>query len=549
MKRLRVVPAGVRAKTIERLSVRASVATVFLLVVSFAAIAHDPARKGRPISTQSRRLPAPEDFFAIRTVGDPVLSPDGRTIAYTITSIDRSKNSYASSIWLVQSAGGSPKELTGPGHSDSQPHWSPDGKYIAFSSDRGGHHSLCVVDVATWQVKEIAPWPGTNRFISKAGDSLSWSPDSKHIAFVAAEPDAKTPQSDPRVITRTQYKTRTSYSDDKNMHIFVASLGGEMVRELTSGNHDEHSISWSPKGDEIAFLSNYEPDPDARLNYDIFAVNVNTGAVRQLTQTPGVEYSPVWSPDGSSIVYTCTTRELTTIDSVAEDTHVWVIGRDGGTGHEITGSFDRRCFDTQWSPDSKYVYFLAGDHGRTVMYRVVREGGSPSPMMQGDLQVSSYSVSADRIAYVRSDAVSPAELYTAAVGISEGKALTDVNQKVAAGLEASKPETIHFPSFDETEIEGWLMRPIGFDSSRKYPMILSIHGGPHGMYGYSYNLSNQVLAANGYAVLYINPRGSSGYGQKFSDGCVNNWGGGDYQDLMKGVDYVLSKNSWIDPYR
>jgi len=498
---------------------------------------------------QTRRPVAPEDLLALQDVNDPRISPDGASVVYTVTSTDGANNSYNSNLWLAAASGGQPVRLTSGAANDSMPRWSPDGKKIAFASNRNSKPGLWVVDVATREPRMIAPWPRSNSFLSKSGESFCWSPDSREIAFVAAESSGKSAAEDPRVITRAQYKTRTSFSDDLHTHIFIVTIEGQSVRQLTRGDYDEHSIGWSPDAGEIVFLSNREHQPDLNFNYDLFAVDVRTGVERRLTSTAGVEMSPVWSPDGSSIAYTATKRKITTIDSVAEDAHVWVIDRRGGDGVEISSGLDRRATSPHWSADGKQIYFLAGDRGSTLIYRVSRDGGAVTPVFDGKFQVGSFDVGANRIAFTRTDAGSPAELFTGPSAGGQVRQLSSVNAKLIAGWNLSVPENIRFNSFDNQEIEGWLMKPADLQPGKKCPMILTIHGGPHGMYGYGFNVTNQVYAARGYAVLYLNPRGSSGYGQKFSDGCVNNWGGGDYQDLMRGVDFVLEKYNWVDANR
>jgi len=376
-----------------------------------------------------------------------------------------------------------------------------------------------------------------------------WSPDSREIAFVAAEAAKQPEATDPLVVTRAQFKSRTSFSDNLRSHIFIVNLESSQVRQLTRGTFDEHSIAWSPAGDEIVFVSNREYEPDLNFNYDLFTVTARTGVERRLTSTSGVEMTPSWSPDGNSIAYIATKRKLTTIDSVAEDAHVWVIDKKGGDGVEVSATLDRRASALQWSADGGSIYFLAGDHGKNLVYRVSRDAGPVSTVLDGPYQLGSLSIAKDSIAFTRSEDSSPAEVYAAKIGAMQPRQLTSVNRQPVAELSLVKPETIHFASFDGTDIEGWLMKPPDLQPGKKCPMILSIHGGPHGMFGYGFNLTNQIYAARGYAVLYLNPRGSSGYGQKFSDGCVNSWGEGDYQDLMKGVDYAISSHDWIDANR
>jgi dipeptidyl aminopeptidase/acylaminoacyl peptidase len=501
------------------------------------------------VTAQAKRAPVPEDLFAIKDVGDARISPDGSQVVYTVTSMDRDRNGYISNLWLVPTGGGTPTQITTGEASDSTPRWSPDGKKIAFASSRDGKSALWIVDLATKEARMLTLWERSNFFLSKAGEMFCWSPDGKEIAFVAAEKPAQAESTDPRVITRLQYKTRTSFSDNLRSHIFIVTVEDGKVRQLTRGKSDEHSISWSPQGNEILFLSNRAVDPDANLNYDIFAVEVTRGKERRITDTPGVEFSPVWSPDGSYIAYTATKRKVTTIDSVAEDAHVWVIGARGGEGVEVSASLDRRASAPQWSADGEQVLFLAGDRGRTLVYRVSRDGGDVIPMFEKQAQISSFSVSKTaKVVFLMGDESTPAEIYGQQKS-GELMRITSINTELVESLSLAKPENIRFKSFDGTEVEGWLMRPANLIEGKKCPMILTIHGGPHGMYGYSFSHVNQVYAARGYAVLYLNPRGSTGYGQKFSDGTINEWGGGDYQDLMKGVDYALEKYKWIDENR
>ncbi len=499
-------------------------------------------------AAQAKRAVTPDDLFRIKDVGGAQLSPDGAMIVFTIATTDRARNRSTSHLWLVPTSGGAPVQLTTGEGGDSTPRWSPDGRMIAFASGRGGQSALWVIEVATRRMQQLAEWPRSNFFHSKAGESFCWSPDSRHLAFVAAEKPATPEATDPRVITRLQYKSRTAFSDNLRSHIFVVTVAEGQMRQLTRGETDEHSINWSPRGDEIVFLSNREADPEANFNYDIFTIDPSSGRERRLTSTRGVEFTPVWSPDGNFIAYAATKRALTTIDSVAEDSHIWVISRDGGAGREVSASFDRRASSPAWSADSRTIYVTAGDRGKPLTYPVGRDGGQVKPLFDDTCQIGSLSVAAGRFAFTRSDETATAEIW-AATGDGQKRQLTDINQDLIAEWQLVKPENLRFKSFDGAEIEGWLMRPLNFQEGKTYPLILTIHGGPHGMYGYGFSHANQVYAAGGYAVLYVNPRGSSGYGQKFSDGCINNWGGGDYQDLMKGVDAALARNRWIDAGR
>jgi dipeptidyl aminopeptidase/acylaminoacyl peptidase len=313
------------------------------------------------------------------------------------------------------------------------------------------------------------------------------------------------------------------------------------------------------------------------------------GQVRQITDTKGCEYDPSWSPDGKWIAYLATKRDVTTIDSVAEDSHVWVIPASGGAGREIEADLDRRARDPQWSPDGRAVYFLAGDKGYTTIYRAGVDGGKVSRfslfVYEGALggvfdiedskfrtdasstitavappfQIGAFSVSSRAqlirngtdssypIAFTISTSVRPAEVWSFVGSGVPLRRLSSHNDSFVRLTRFVVPDEFTYQSFDGTPIQAWVMRGAGCREDRKCPLILSVHGGPHGMFGWAFNANFQVYAARNFAVLYVNPRGSSGYGQRFSDGTINEWGGGDYKDLMLGVDEALKRYSWIDP--
>jgi dipeptidyl aminopeptidase/acylaminoacyl peptidase len=474
------------------------------------------------------RLLAPSDLTAFPEMSECALSPDARTVAVATGHGD-----------IALYPGG--RLLTSGDHKDSSLRWSPDGSRIAFFSSRPDA-DLWIVEVATGRLTPVTKVVHSNFWLPGRGSSLAWSPDGKRLAFVGADAAIPAPSSDPRVITRLQFKSRTDFSDGRREHIWlVEAAAGAKPRPLTSGNVHEHSIDWH--GSRIVFVSNRQPDPDANHNYDLFTVNVDSGSIARLTDTPGCEYTPVFSRDGRWITYTATTRAITTIDSIAEDAHVWAVPSGGGPARELNHALDRRSSSPRWSPDGRSVWFLAGDRGRQLLYRVPAEGGESRPLFERDATVSAFSVG-PQPAYLLSDSLHLTELYL-------GETRLTGNNRVLAGVKLIEPIRVEYPSFDGTRIEGWFLPPADRGLGSQAPLLLSVHGGPHGMYGYSFgrNLNFQILAARGYAVLYLNPRGSSGYGQKFSDGCVKDWGGGDYRDLMAGVDHILQRFPWLDSER
>ena len=497
----------------------------------------------------------PADTVAFRTIGEHALAPDGSAVIFTVIKSTAPTNRLDLALMLLRSGQSTPVEIRLPVGGINTIRWAPDSKRIAFFAiDAGLGQGLYLMDATTPDAaahppKRICSYDRGNSFISKQGNALSWSPDGTRLAFTGTSEPAARPAPDPVIVTRLQYKTRTALSDNRRSHIFVvAATERSTPKPLTVGEFDNHSIDWGRDGSEIVFLSNREADPDAALNYDIYAVNANTGVLRQITKTPGVEMDPVVSPDGNSIAYIATTRPVTTIDSVAEDAHVFVVPFAGGPARELNHALDRRSASPVWTPDSTSVIFTAGDHGKALIYRVPASGGASKPWFDRNAQVSGLSIARDgTIVFGMTDPLTPRELYRLPPGANQPAQLTKTNADLLAQWKLVRPETIAFKSFDGTEVQGWLYPAL--ESRGRTPMILDIHGGPHGAFGYAFNPEFQLYASHGYAVLAINPRGSSGYGQAFSDGCVNDWGGADYKDLMAGVDSVLKSHPAIDGER
>ena len=475
-----------------------------------------------------------ESSLSYPEVSNLQASPDGKTVLFVVSAVDLNSNRTIHRLMKMSTDGSAVVPVAGVPEGVGNVRWAPDSKRFAYIAAR----AIWVQEVSSPHPTQVCTYFHPNSFLSKEGNVLSWSPDGAHLAFAGTtEPEPK--PADPVVIDRIQYKTRTALSDDRRTHIYVVPSNGGTPRAVTSGNFDEHSLDWGGSGKEIIFLSNRQPNPDARLNYDIFAVDVNTGRIRQITRTPGVELNPALSPDGRLIAYAATARPLTTIDSVAEDTHIYVVPAEGGDGRDMNAALDRRSSSPQWSSNGKLIYYLAADHGKMLIYTLPATGGPSRPLFDKKAQVTAFSACEAHVFFVMSDPVHPPEVYSL-----DGK-ITNLNASRTAGFSA--PEEILYNSFDGTKIEGWLYPAL--TAERRLPMILSIHGGPHGQFGYAFTPAIQLNAARGYDTLAINPRGSAGYGQKFADGTINDWGGGDYKDLMAGVDYVLARHPEIDPER
>jgi dipeptidyl aminopeptidase/acylaminoacyl peptidase len=498
------------------------------------------------------------DFAALREVKAVALSRDGNTIACTVSVPDLKINRMRSELWLLPVLSGAERRIASEIDPIEKVLWSPLGGQLAvLGAARPDKASpkpatyLWLVDTTDGSVRRLAPVERSNHYLAHQGSGLCWSPDGAFLAYLGVAAGSTSAATEPLVVERIQYKTRTAFSDNRPTHIWTVEVATGKTRQLTTGRHDEHSIDWSPKGDEIVFCSNRHTDPDANLNYDLCTVKVADGSIQQLTQTAGNEMAPVWSPDGRSIAYTMTKRSATTIDSVAEDDHVWVLDRQKGTTRELTAELDRRCSQVCWAPDSNNVYFLARDRGKSLIYQAAIETGKAAPVFSKAAMVTGFSIPkrGDRACCILSTPTQPSEVWTFGRDGSDLVMRTHFNVDAAGRLELVAPQVVECKSFDGTPLEGWLLLPKGATPQSKVPLILFIHGGPHGMYGYQFSTAFQTACTRGYAVLYLNPRGSTGYGQRFSDGCVNDWGGADYKDLMAGLDHVLAHHPELDAAR
>lgn len=517
--------------------------------VPAAAQTPQPAASGAGTTTWK-----PEDTQRFQHVSEVRISPDGRLVALEVTRTDYPANRHHSVVAVTSADGSRPLQiLTAPGANESSPRWSPDGRRLAVLTDTKGEASaLWTMDPDGSHRQHVTDVVSTNqRFADEEeGDPYAWSPDGKWFAFAGVDPANQARGREPLVITRYMYQAYTDYDDGRRTQIWVVGAGGGQPRLLSDGHAVDLAPAWSPDGSQIVFVSNREPDPDFHRNDDLFVVDVATGRVRQLTSTVGSEVHPVWSPDGKWIAYLATKRKWATYDSMAEDFHIWVTPADGGQGREVNATLDRRSLTVAWAPDSRSVIFTAEDRGRVLPYRVSVEGGESTSLFSADVAVIDPSIARDgRLAFGLTSTTRPTEAAVLDVGAASPRVITQVNAPALATLATRDAEMLWFRSTENTPVQGWLLTPDGASPTHKVPLVLFIHGGPHGAFGYTFSPEHQMYAARGYAVLYINPRGSSAYGQQFSDACIGNWGGVDYEDLMMGLDQVLTTHQQLDPDR
>jgi len=535
---------------------------MFACVVMLAA--------GVAVEAQGRAPWTPSDHQALQSVTDVQLSPSGTEVAYALVSNDAPGRPSRRTL-IRDLASGQTRTLAGA----SGARWSPDGQQLAYFGRTDEGAGLVVVDRLGTRPRLLAPVGSTNHPLPSAGERLSWSPDGRRIAYVSAvdgPEGAAQPDQDPMVITRYLYKPTASegltrFNDNRRTHLFVVDVATRAVRQLTDGPHYEHSVQWSPSGTRILFVSNREPDADRVFNYDLFTVDADTGALTRLTQTKSAEYSPSWSPDGTRIAFSGTTRDLTSSETTKEDTHVWVMRADGTGRLELGRAVDNRQGVPQWSPDGRRLYFTLQERGR-VHLMAFDSTATPPPatamtVVRAEGSVSAVAVGRTQILFAMSTPQGPAELYsvpvpsstaaaqgTAAGGPPAPRALTTHNAALLASRTLAPVEALTFTNEGLT-VEAFLTRPAQAVETvpASVPLVVVIHGGPHGQQGPAFNHKAQVYAAQGWATLMVNYRGSTGYGQAFADAIFRDQNGAEARDVLAGVDAALARHPWLDASR
>ena len=509
--------------------------------------------------TDSERRPiTAEDLLALPVAGDPQMAPDGSQIAYTLTVVDRDANAYRTHLWLVSAAGGEPRQLTTARARETGPRWSPDGAHIAFVSDRAGDKQVWVIPVAGGEARALT----TGKL---APSDLSWAPDGRALAFVGKPPlpAESREESDVRVISRLRYKgDGEGFWDGRWKQIFIVPLAGGEARAVTQGDCDHLSPAWSPDGRFLAYTANPDPNADMTNVTDVWVVPADgPGEPRRLTRGLGPAQSPVWSPDGARVAYVGHVNPCWG----ASNWQVWTVPADGGDARSLSADTDRSvghhiATDMRvhppsggitWSPDGRRLFFMLTDGGSTQIVSIAAEGGAVRPETRGEHELIGCSLDgrALRLACVESVALSPGEIACGDIGGGGPlRRLTGHAGPLLRTIALASPERFEFASVDGWTVEGWVLRPRAADSGR-VPTILEIHGGPHAAYGNAFFHEMQLLAAQEYGVVYMNPRGSQGYGERFTAATRHDWGGKDYEDLMRGLDHALASHAWIDPER
>lgn len=527
-----------------------------------------------------------EDLYKIKFLSRPCISPDGQRIAFVVTTIDEQKHEYRSSIWMVDSAGGEARRFTMGVSNTSSPGWSPDGRWLAFVSEREGEplgkdekkqKKQGKGKAQVWLIPTDGGEARQLTFMQHGASNPVWSPDSKQLLFSAAvgpadeETEEGTPLPKARVIDRLWYRLDgVGYIYERRKHLFLIDIanGGGEARQITDGDWDDGDAAWSPDGTRIAFTSNRVEDRD-RWRYfgsDLYVLTLEdgkTGELRCLTDSTRSCYAPSWSPDGKTLAFLAAPK-------LASANHVELFAIDAAGNSELrnlTSEFEGSCADSTnddmsddhmlppppWSTDGKTLYTLVTHRGATRVFAIASEGAGKQPptLTVGNVYVRDFSVdhSSSTMALLVEDPSHLAEIYACSTSSpGELRRITGLNDALIEEVALAIPEYMPYTGVDGWPMDGWILKPHDFDAAQKYPMVVEIHGGPNSQYGYGFFHEMQVLAANGYVVLYTNPRGSTGYGRDFALAVRGAWGIKDSHDILAGVDALLAKG-YIDEQR
>ncbi len=524
----------------------------FLVAIGLSLIACASFANAQPTGHYSV-----EDMLKIRRVGDPQISPDGKRVAFTIGDVNVEGNRTLTHIYIMSSAGGEMKQLTTGAASASSPRWSPDGKRIAYVTG----NQIWVMDPDGGNKEQITK-------ISTGADGPVWSPDGHWLAFVSdvypectsddcnkardeAEEKSKVKA---HVTDRLLFRHWVDWRNEKRTHVFVVSSKGGIARDLTPGDFDsppyavagDVDYSFSPDSKELAYLRNPDKIEAISTNSDIYLVPIAGGPARDITaKNHGYEDTPVYTPDGKYIIY----RSQATAGFEADRWRLMAYNRAAGTSAELLHGFDNNVDEIALTPDGNTIYFTAGERGYENVYRVPVTGGMQQKVAD-QVFASNLQVAADNtFVFVSSTMSGPAEIYRG--NAASVIALTRVNNELMAQANLKPAESMEWAGALGKKIQGFVIKPANFDANRKYPLIVIIHGGPQSAFNnnWGYRWNPQIFANAGYVVFEPNPRGSTGYGQQFTNEISGDWGGKPYVDIMNGVAELLKRNSFIDRAR
>ncbi|AOH55219.1 peptidase [Peribacillus muralis] len=498
------------------------------------------------------------DLFHLKSVTDPKLSPDGSMAVYVQTEIDEKTEKYISNLYMFSLITNETKQWTFGEHRNTSPAWSPDGKHVAFISDRSGKKQVHIMGSIGGEARQLT------HFMNGATSPI-WSPCSTKLLLSTGLKKGETLDTaeenkwsnEIHRYDRIKYKwDDRGYFDQLYHQLVVVDVMKSESVVLTENGVDHHPNAWSPDGEHIAFICGDAEKGDEELFTDIFTMEVETRALRKITNSTGFYKDPKWSPNGEYLSYIGHEKEF----AGATLSKIWLYtlfdqsiqcltdGWDVEIGDSAIGDFQIGAVDPGilWTNDSQGFYFLISDYGSTGVYYGSIEGAMyPSILDAQHIYGLTIDPESHRAVVAISTSVQPGDLFAYNLTNGEKEQISFVNEDFLKEKQVSSAEPISFSAVDGLTIHGWIMKPVGFVENRQYPLILEIHGGPHMMYANTYVHEFQTLANEGYAILFTNPRGSKGYGQDFANACRGDYGGEDYNDLMAGVDHALATYDFI----
>jgi dipeptidyl aminopeptidase/acylaminoacyl peptidase len=575
---------------------RALIALVCILM--FCRCSFSQEASPQPANSGGKRPFTFEDMMALKRIGEPIVSPDGKWVLFSTIDVNLQENTRKPHLWIIPAEGGEARRLTNNQSNEDRGRFSPDGKRLIYVSNGGGSSQIWLADFdsATGTVTGTAHQLTS---ISTEADGSIWSPDGKNILFISEVypecPDDACNKSKDEALAKSKVKAMTfnrlfyrhwsSYTKFKRSHLFVVSADGGTPKDITPGDHDvppfnlggQDLYAISPDGQEVAYTSNIDEVEATSTNNEVFVVPIAGGTAKKISSSPGSDSTPLYSPDGKYLAY----RSQARAGYESDRFRLLLFDRQSGQTRDLTPNFDRWVGSFVWKPDSSAIYFSSEDKGEAPIY-VVGLNGEPERAIGGHNDDLGISKDGRTLFFTRMSATVPNEIYKfdlkklqpcievdarvsrkgekPASGVcspAETKnlqvatQLTHINDAVLSQVSMQPLESFWFKGANNTQVQGFVIKPPKFNSNSKYPVKFLIHGGPQGAWGdsWSYRWNAELFAANGYVVVMINPRGSTGYGQKFIDEINGDWGGKPYVDLMRGLDYVEKTYPYIDKDR
>ncbi|HTS60963.1 MAG TPA: S9 family peptidase [Candidatus Acidoferrales bacterium] len=504
-------------------------------------------------------------LLELKRISDPQISPDGRSVAFTVQIVDVAANKKPSQVWIVPLDGGAPTQITHDGEGNQRPRWSPDGKRIAYISDRSGSSQIWLMDPDGGNPKQV-----TN-LATEAGGEI-FSGDGKNLVFTSevypecSADDAcnkknldaeKATKVRAHIYTELLYRHWTAWQSKRRSHLLVVPVAGGPARDLTPGPRevppfslggpDDYDIS--PDGQEVCYSMNSDPVPAVSTNSDLYVVSMAGSQPRKITFNPGADSGPHYSPDGRFLAW----RSQARAGYESDRWRLMTLDRSNGKVTDLTENLDRWVNSFTWAPDSASLFFTMNDRGRQSIHVIPLAGGAVRQVAGGDSELDDMQFTRDgkRMVYTQQSGMAPVEIYRANSTGGLPSALTHLNDLVLDDHQFQSLDEFWVDGAEGARVQSFIVRPPNFNPSRKYPVVFLIHGGPQGFWGHAwtYRWNAQVFAAAGYVVVMPNPRGSTGYGQKFIDEINNDWGGRAFHDIMAVADHVVADVAFADSSR